>query len=172
MRRTILLLALLALSTGAAWRRGDAYILHRGNEQVAMMSSTIEQMNGLMRRLGHEPYFWARIDGREWVIRDEAFLREAVALWAPVRELKPEEKALNAEERQLDKRIDAIEDHPRTAAPAPGELDQLRARYRDVEQRLRELDHRMEAREKVAEETLRDLVDAAIRDGRAKSITP
>ena len=166
MRRTILLLAVLVLTTAGTWRRGDAYVLHRGDDQVSMTSTTIQQLSALMRRLGNEPYFWTRIDGREWVIRDEAFLRQATELWAPVKALKPELKALSAEERRLDRRLDAISDGDATAAP--GEREQLRDRYRVVERRMRELDEREEALEKVIEAKLRDLVDDAIRDGRAK----
>lgn len=169
MRRTIFLLAVLALTTAAAWRRGDAYVLHRGDTQVTMTSTTINQLVSLMRRLGDGPYLWARIDSREWLIRDDALLREAVALWAPVQALKPEEKAIDAEERQLDHRIDAIEDGK--AKAEPGELARLRERNAVVSRRQRELDQRMEALEKVAEEQLRDLVGKAIRDGRAKDVT-
>ena len=170
MRRTILLLALLALSTGASWRRGDAYMLHVGKTDVTMTSSTID-VNGLVavrRRLGDGSYLWVRLDGREYVIRDEALLREATDLWAPVNALKPEEHELSAEERRLDKRIDAIEDRHATATR--DELEDLRTRYRAVERRLRELDQRSEAMEKQIEAQLRDKIEEWIRDGRAKEL--
>ncbi|HEY6141302.1 MAG TPA: hypothetical protein VI670_26400 [Thermoanaerobaculia bacterium] len=167
MRRTILLLLLLALAAGAAWRRGDAYVLHFGKTDVTMMTgSSIEFFVGLQKRLGGGSYLWTRIDGREYLIRDEAFLRDADALWAPAHALKPEEKALSAEERRLDRRIDAIEDGK--AAGEPGELKRLRERDRVVGARLRELEERSEAMEKEIEAKLRIMVEQAIRDGRAR----
>ena len=80
MRRTILLLALLALSTGAAWRRGDAYMLHVGKTDVTMTSTTVNELVALRRRLGDGSYLWVRLGSREYLIRDEALLRDAAAL--------------------------------------------------------------------------------------------
>ena len=82
--------------------------------------------------------------------------------------MKPEERELSAEESRLDKRIDAIED--RRATAAPGELEQLRARYEAVERRLREVDQREEAMEKEIEAKLRQRIEEWIRDGRAKEL--
>jgi hypothetical protein len=170
MRRTILLLAVLALTTAAAWRRGDAYVLHVGKTDVTMTSShvSIENVVALRHRLGNEPYLWVRIGGREYLIRDDAFLREAAAMWVPVQALEPEQHQIGDEERRLDKRIDAIEDGK--AKRAPGELEELRERYRVVERRQRELDQRSEAMEKVIEAKLRDMVDDAIRNGLAQTL--
>jgi hypothetical protein len=168
MRRTILLLLALGMLTAGAWRRGDAYVLHSGKTDVTMMSNmSIDALVGLHKRLDEStPYFWMRIDGREYLVRDEAFLREATELWAPVQALKPEQKALDAEERRLDRRIDAIEDGD--ARAERGELSRLRERNREVSRRMRELDEREEAMEKVIEAKLRDLAEDAIRDGRAR----
>jgi|GEM_PF-3646412 len=170
MRRTILLLALLALlalATGAAWPRGDAYVLHSGKTDVTMTSSrvSIDSVVAVRKRFGDGPFLWTRIGEREYLIRDEAFLREADALWAPVQALAPEQRALGDEERHLDRRIDAIEDGK--AKGEPGELDRLRERYRAINQRERELDQRSEAMEKVVEAKLRRMIEEAIHDGRA-----
>ncbi len=168
MRRTILLLALLALSTGAAWRRGDAYMLHVGKTDVTMTSTSIDNLVAVRHRLGDGSYLWVRLGGREYLIRDEALLREATALWAPVEALKPEERELSAEESRLDKRIDAIEDHPHAADRS--ELGDLRARFDIVERRLRDVDARIDAMEERIEAQLRDKVEEWIRDGRAKAL--
>jgi hypothetical protein len=72
---------------------------------------------------------------------------------------------LNDEERRLDQRIDAIEDGEATGAS--GELEQLRARDKIVSRRQRELDEREEAMEKVVEARLRQVIEDAIRGGRA-----
>jgi hypothetical protein len=165
----MLFLALLALTTGAAWRRGDGYVLQTENPHMMVNTGiALRELPAMQRRFGHGPYVWARVGGRNYLIRDEAFLRQAAALWAPVDALRPEQDALSAEESRLDKRIDAIEDHPTRAGR--GELPELRERFRDVERRMRDLDQRSEALEKVAEERLRDLVDDAIRDGRAREV--
>lgn len=168
MKRAILLLSLLATMTGAAWRRGDAYVLHVGTTHVTMTSTTMQELPKLLRRLGDGSYLWVRVSGREWMIRDAALLREAAAMWAPVDALAPEQHAVGREESKLDDRIDAIEDGK--AKAAPGELERLRERYKVVSRRERELDERSEALEKVAEAKLRDLVDEAIRDGRATQL--
>jgi len=168
MRRTILLLAFLALTTGAAWRRGDAYVLHADKTNVTMTSVSIRELPALLRRLGDASYLWVRLGSREWLIRDEALLREAAALWAPIEALRPEQDELGAEEGRLDKRIDAIEDGK--AKAEPGELARLHDRNAVVSRRQREIEERSEAMEKVAEAKLRQLVDEAIRDGRAKEL--
>ena len=168
MRRTILLLAFLALTTGAAWRRGDAYVLHAGKTNVTMTSVSIRELPALLRRLGDASYLWVRLGSREWLIRDEALLREAAALWAPIEALRPEQDELGAEESRLDKRIDAIEDGK--AKAEPGELARMRERDAVVSRRQRELDERSEAMEKVVEAKLRQVIDEAIRDGRAKEL--
>ena len=158
------------MMTGAAWQRGDAYMLHAGKTNVTMTSSrvSIRSVVALQKRLGDGRYLWTRIDGREYLIRDEAFLREAVALWAPIDALKPEQRELDAEEERLDDRIDAIEDGD--AKAEPGELERLRERDHVVTRRQRELDQREEALEKVIEAKLRDMVEQAIRDGRAREL--
>ena len=170
MRRTILLLAFLALATGGAWPFGDAYVLHSGKTDVTMTSSrvSIDSVVKVRKRFGDGPFLWTRIGGREYLIRDEAFLRDADELWAPMEALKPEQHALGDEERRLDRRIDAIEDGK--AKGEPGELDRLREQYRVVSRRERELDHRSEAMEKVVEAKLRRMIEEAIRDGRANPL--
>ena len=167
MRRTSLILMLLALTTGAAWQHGDAYVLHSGTTDVTMMrGSSLEFFNGLQQRLGNGSYLWTRIDGRDYLIRDEALLRDAEALWAPAHALKRERKTLQAEEKQLDRRIDAIEDGK--AKAEPGELARLRERDRAISARTRELENRADAMETRIEAKLRIMVEQAIRDGRAR----
>jgi len=168
MRRILLLLPILAFATGAAWRRGDAYVLNSGDTHVTMASGSLSEIAALHERLGDSTYLWVRLSAREWIIRDESILREAVALWAPLQAMRPEQEALNDEEERLDARIDAIEDGKATAAP--GELAALRERDDIVRRRERELDEREEAMEKVVEEKLRHVVDEAIRNGLAKAM--
>jgi len=168
MRRAILLFAVLALTTAGTWRHGDAYVLHAGKTDVVMTSTTMRELPALLRRFGDTPYLWVRLGSREYLIRDEALLRQAVSLWEPVHALSPEQKELGEEEAQLDDRIDAIEDGH--AKASEGELSRLRERYHVVSERMRALDERSEALEKVVEAKLRQLVDEAIRDGRAKEL--
>jgi len=161
----ILLLAILVLGSAAAWSRSDAYILHSGDTDVTMASGSLSDIVALHHRLGDTSYLWVRLGAREYLIRDESILGEAVALWAPIQAMRPEQEALNDEEERLDARIDAIEDGKATAAP--GELAALRARDDIVRRRERELDEREEAMEKVVETKLRQVIDQAIRNGRA-----
>ena len=168
MRRMIMLLAVLALTPAAAWRHGDAYVLHSGDTDVTMTSASIDDLVALKRRLGDDSYLWVRLGSHEYLIRDENVLREAVHLWAPIEAMRPEQESLSEEEERLDARIDAIEDHEGDGAP--GELEQLQARMDVVSRRQRELDDREEAMEKVVEGKLRDLIDETIRSGRAEKL--
>jgi len=134
-----------------------------------MTGMTVDRLVAAHKRFSDSaPYFWMRIDGREYLIRDETFLRQARALWAPVDALKPEQKELDKEERRLDRRIDAIEDGDDRADRS--ELQQLRERNRVVSRRMRELDEREEAMEKVIESKLRDMAEQAIRTGVARPV--
>jgi beta-lactamase regulating signal transducer with metallopeptidase domain len=153
---------------GKAWSRRDAYILHSGKTDVVRTSSTIDEVVAARRRLGAGDYLWVRIGGNEYLIRDESVLEQAEELWAPIEAMKPEQREIAEEERRLDKRIDAIEDHDTTASSE--ELEQLRARDRAVSKRERELDEREEAMERVVEVKLRRLVDDAIRGGHASKL--
>lgn len=155
-------------SKKAAWSRNDAYILRSGETDITRTSSTVEELVAAQRRLPQGPYLWVRLGSREYLIRDETVLDQAVALWAPIEAMKPEQRAVSEEESVLDRRIDAIEDRHATATE--GELEQLRARDRVVSRRERELDQREEALEKVIEADLRQLVDEAIRSGRASRL--
>lgn len=169
MRRLLLLFAILALGGAAAWERGDAYVLRAGRTDVTRSSSSVRELVALRKRLAGVPaYLWVRLGPREYLIRDAAVLREAVALWAPIDALQPEQDAVGEEQRRLDRRIDAIEDQ--AAVPAAGELEALRGRNEVVSRRERELDDQEEALERVAEANLRALVDAAIRAGRAEAL--
>ncbi len=82
-----------------------------------MTSMSIRELPALLRRLGATPYLWVRLGSREWLIRDEALLRQAAAIWPPIEAMKPEQRELGAEEARLDKRIDAIEDGNAKAEP-------------------------------------------------------
>ena len=160
----------LLLLFAAVWPRGDAYILHVGQTNVTLTSSTmaVQDLPAIYRRLGEGSYLWVREGGHEYVTRDPQLLSEAEALWAPAQALKPEERAIDDEERELDHRIDAIEDHRATAEP--GELEKLRARYSVVSRRERELDQKSEAMERQIEADLRQVIDEAIRSGRMKRL--
>ena len=171
MRRALFLPLLLLLATAAAWRPDDAYMLHVGKTDVIKMdvtNRTVREVVALRRRFGDEPFLWTRLAGREYLIRDKALLQQAAELWSPIEAMKPEQHMLGDEIRELDHRIDAIEDHRATGKP--GELQQLRERYETLSRRERELDRRTDEMEKVVEPKLRDLVDEAIRDGRAREL--
>ena len=168
MRRIILLLTIVAFGIAATWRHGDAYVLHSGKTDITMTSVSMSELPALRCRLGNTSYLWVRLGTREYLIRDESVLREAVELWAPIEAMKPEQEALSEEEERLDKRIDAIEDHKATAAS--GELEQLRARNEIVSRRQREIEEREQAMEKVVEAQLRQIIDQAIQSGRAKKL--
>ena len=169
--KRLMALSLLFLATSALARSGDAYILSVGPGPGVTLLTTgisIEDAVSLRKHYGHD-FLWVRRSGRDYLIRDGSFLARAHELFAPLRELEPEQQAVAKEERALDHEIDRLEDaadhHDRTVRDR---LREAREKERVVAERERQLDAREDALEKVAEDALWRMVDQAIRNGTAK----
>lgn len=128
-----------------------AYALVRGNHSISTNMSLDEMLR--LRRLYSGHFLWFRRGGRDYVIRDEALLLRAKALFDPLRSLDPERADLRRRERALDRKERILDDEEE-------ELDRLADRFddedgeeeksgmseserRDLERRQRDLEERM-----------------------------
>ena len=111
----LLLCAGLA-STPAAAARGheDSYILSLGNSTTISNASIEESVRFRGERT--TDFLWARRAGKGYLIEDPATLKEARALFTPLRALEPEqeelrrrEEALDEKERELDRQEEEVD---------------------------------------------------------------
>lgn len=171
----------------------DAYILSQGENSFSTNLS-LEALGAARARLSGD-FMWIRRGGKIYQIRDAKTLREAQALFAPLRQLDPEHEALarrqsllNEEQEALDREQEKIEQEldrlteeeknpERAAARQANERRRrdLEAKVRALESKERELDQiersidaREDALEKRAEEKLWRLIDESITRGIAR----
>ena len=183
MRHIALLFTLLiALSTGADSR--FAYSYQRGSDDgVSIMRGNLDEWLRIKRTLGPGPYLWARLDGREYVVRDAGFLGELEDTFKPHRELDRELRKLTAQMEAHERRIDRLEDEIDDIRDRDDDLssaDEARLRVleselreaeralRPLEQRERELERREDEIDRRVDAALEELVKKAVRDGIAR----
>jgi hypothetical protein len=171
--RTMLALALLLAAGAAQADSRGAYVLCSSGSpgcRILISSQTsVRTIKAVRSRYGSASFLWVRIDGREYVIRDRAFLDRADVLFAPLHALEPEQAKVGQEEKALDREEERLEklagdDETRVRDL----LRELERKQRDVEAREKVLDDREEELERVAEDDLWRMVDEAIRGGVAK----
>jgi chromosome segregation ATPase len=183
------LLALYAVparagEAGQPVSRHDSYVLVRGDHGSSISSGSLEDVRATRRRYSGD-FLWARRGSREVVIRDSKTLDEAASCFETLRELEPEQQALERRQRDLEKRQNAIdrqqeendreldrlsdEDDEDAAAPAVSEEDRRRLedRRREIESRARELESEERALE-TEERTLDERSDALEKEAEAR----
>lgn len=192
MRRTIALLFLLiaALSLSAAemsymFKRGDRSYIVTGNINVTNIGSLTRRFSG--------DYLWAKIGGREYLIREDAVLAEARRAFAEVeanqekyhaleKRMRPVERRYDLLEEQHDELSDNLSDHPERYSAA--EERDLERRIREIEAQMRPLaaelevfeqqeqllDDKQERLEDAAEKKLREIIERAIAGGVAEKL--
>jgi len=157
------------LATGPAalaHGREDAYILSFGNS-MTVSSVSIEEYENLRGRRPAD-FLWFRRGGKAYLVEDPATLKEARALFAPLRALDPEreelrrrQEALDEQDQELDQRedevdrkldVDSAENDGDEDAVAPTalseadrhelhqEMSEIRAHQREVQAADRDLD--------------------------------
>jgi Skp family chaperone for outer membrane proteins len=184
MRRLILLL-LLAVPLLAGDRFSYAYSRPSGNATIS--KGSLEQVLKLRKRYTGE-YLWARLDGRQYLIRDASALAEVRRAFVPLQQLEPYERALEAkmkpfedQEERLESELDDLTDRDEddddlTAAEEArvrtlrAELRKLRLDLRAFEAEERELDEKEEALEVVFDAEVERIVKRAIRTGVAERL--
>jgi len=172
MRTALALTVLLAAGAAQAGSRGAYVLCSSGSPGCRILisgQSSVRNITSVRARYGASPFLWVRIDGREYVIRDRAFLDRTDVLFAPIHALEPEQAKVSREEEVLDKEeehLEQVAEHD--GARVHDRLHDVARQLRDVEAREKVLDDREEGLERVAENDLWRMVDEAIRSGMAK----
>jgi len=91
---------------GYSWSyhsNGDSWILLYGNDSSTMMSGTTGDLEKLKRLRGDskEAILWFRHDGKEYVVRDAAVLKQAKEIFRPQMELGAKQGELGARQGAL-----------------------------------------------------------------------
>jgi hypothetical protein len=177
--------AVVSGGTGEASRpaaAGDSYMLVRG-EHWSISSGSLADLRAIRRRFSGD-FLWARRGDREVLIRDPKALGEAVSFFDALREIEPDQEALDRRQRDLERRQNALDrqeeendreldrmsdDDEDGSAPAASNEDRRRLedRRRELESRGRELE--TEERSLEAEErSLDERADALEKEAEAR----
>jgi len=193
MRRALAILLLLAAALALPLAAGDmSYIFKRGDSSYTVTGHVnIRNINAMVNRWPGD-YLWAKIDGREYLIRDNATMSEARKAFAQLDANQAEYHAIERKMRPVEKKHDELEESIDDLSDRLGDDDDLTAaerrrmetRLRDLEQQikpleaqLRELereeerfDEKQEKLEEVAEARLGEIIRRAIRTGVAERV--
>jgi septal ring factor EnvC (AmiA/AmiB activator) len=191
MRRTLAILLLLAAALPLA-ASDMSYIFKRGDRQYIVTGNLSVHNIGSMTRRWSGDYLWANLDGREYLIRDDATMTEARKAFAQVEANQVEYHAIEAKMRPIEKKHDELERSADKLSDRLGDDDDLTAsERRQMETRLRELEQQMkpleaqlrelereeerfdekqEKLEEVAEARLEEIIRRAIRQGVAERV--
>lgn len=184
MRRLILIL-LLALSVSAEQRFSYVYTKDSaGNWTIAR--GNVDDIVRLKKRY-NGAYVWARVDGREYLIRDAATLDEVRRAAGPLQELEPQQrsiarriKPLERQQEKLEDELDELtdrDDDERLTAAEHARIRDLRSQIRELERQLRpleqeerQIDRREEELDRVFDDEIERIVKRAIRLGTAERV--
>jgi hypothetical protein len=192
MRLTIALLLLLAtmFALSAAemsyiFKRGETTYIAAGNINIANIGSLTGRFKG--------DYLWAKIDGREYLIRDAATMDEARRAFVEVEanqelyhaltaRMEPLEAKYEALEEQEEELSDSLGDEPenyteaekrameRRIAALEEQMRPLEAQLRELERQEEVLDDKEERLEEAAEKKLQVIIRKAIARGAAEKL--
>ena len=184
----LLLAATLTLSASEmsyVFKRGDRSYIVTGNMAIHNIGPVTKRWSG--------DFLWAKIDGREYLIRDDAILAEARRAFSEVEvnqehyhaleaKMRPVERRHSVLEKEHDQLTDSLSDEPERYTAA--QEREMERRIREIEQRMRPLeeelraleeqeevlDGRQERLEEVAEKKLRGIIERAIARGAAERL--
>lgn len=183
MRRLATLLVLLTALAALAEDHFTYVYRPDGNRKALHLRGSISALDRVQRKLETGPYLWARLDGREYVVRNAAVLAEVKKAFAPLDVFELEQRALARKMEPFERRAEELEDQVDRLADTEDELSaadeerlrvleqqlrQAERQLRPFEEQERELDRREEALEAVAEEALQRIIERAIRTGTAE----
>lgn len=84
------------------WADGDSYILMLESGRSTMMHGSTDDLHRARKlRLDGQPLLYVRRDGREYVVRDAALLRQAEAIFKPQAELGKKQGELGSRQGAL-----------------------------------------------------------------------
>lgn len=174
----------------AGWAASDSYILMRAGENASLMmhGSTDDLRRARALRTGGEPLLYVRRDGKAYLIRDAATLRQADAIFAPQQALGRQQAALGSRQAGLGSRQAALGGRQaelssrQVAARRPSadfsreqeELGRQQAALGEQQRALGEQQARLGEEQarlaRAAQAKFRALVDASLRRGVAREI--
>ncbi len=193
MRKAIALLLFLAATLALSGADKMSYIFKRGDTTYMVTGNiNIRNIGKLTGRFSGN-YLWAKIAGREYLIRDQAVLAEAGRAFVQVeanqekyhaleKKMRPVERRHDALEEQHDDLTDSLSDHPERYTAAEerdmerrireieAQMRPLEAELRVLEQQEEVLDDKQEQLEEVAEKELRKIIERAIARGAAEKL--
>src|SRR5688572_15305301 len=166
MRRSLLFSFLLAVALSAfGGGRGFTYVYARGGgSTITLTHGTLDEVLRLQKRFSGT-YLWARLSGREFLIRDAAMLAEVARAARPIEALEPDYRRLQGRMKPLERRQDQLE-HQLDAIHDGEDGDRssirtLESQLRAIERELRVYE-REEARLDRRQEVLEQTFDAAV----------
>ena len=190
MRRLLALLLLLAAALTLSARSGSglSYMFRRGDSQIISGNLPIDGLGRLADRYKGD-FLWARVDGREYLIRDAATLAAARGAFLEVdafharyhgihEKMKPVERRHRSLERQIDDLGDTLSDDDDLTraqraemeaklAKLEAEMKPVQAELQRLETQEEKLDREMEPLEEAAERRLEEIILDAILRGLA-----
>lgn len=194
MRKPLALLLLLAAALTLSAAETMRYILKRGESSHAVLGGNINVNNidKLLNRFDGD-YLWAKIDGKEYLIRDRNVMNEAARAFVHVeanqaeyhaleRRMRPIERKHDQLEETIDDLGDGLSDHPERYSETEErnielqirrleeQMKPLEAQLRELEREEERLDQKQETLEEAAEKQLEQIIRKAIRSGAAKPL--
>jgi hypothetical protein len=191
MRRTIALL--LLLTTAVALSAAEmTYVFRRGDSYTTGGNLNFDRIGSFGKRWSGD-FLWAKIDGKQYLIRDAGTLSDARQAFVHVEanqekyhalhaRMQPIEKKHRALERKHDDLSDSLSDEPERYTAAQERV--LERQIREIEQQMRPLeaelraleeqeeifDQKEEVLEEAAEKKLREIIERAIARGAAEKL--
>jgi predicted nucleic acid-binding Zn-ribbon protein len=172
---------LLAVPLGAD---DFSYVYTHPDGNTLVSTGNLDEVLRLRKQLPR-PSLWARIDGREYVVRDAAVLEEVekaygplAALHGPMEELRTKMRRIEKREERLEDEADALSDsEEKRSAAEETRLRELRRAFREIRDELRpleieerRLDDREEALSKVFDGEVERIVRRGVRSGTAERV--
>lgn len=167
MRAKLLVLTLVFAAAALAGDHNFPYVFKRGGGSITRVNGSLEQFTRIKRRFTGD-YIWARVQGGEFLIRDQAVLAEGERLFAPVRELEPAARAAEERLRPLEEKADRLSDDE--SDDHEDELKALEPALEAAAKEVERIDDEMERREAIAEKKFEQIVMAAIKAGKAERV--
>ena len=186
MRRILLVSILLLTALSALGKERFSYIYSPGPGSETISMGDLETIVRVARQY-RSPYLWAQLDGRRYLIRNDALLAEAHQAMAPLRALEPEREALRRKMKPVERRYERIEDEiddltdrdddeELTASERDrlrhlqNEIRALRPELRAYEREEERLDKKQDALDEPVDSAMKAIVQKAIRNGLAERV--
>jgi predicted nucleic acid-binding Zn-ribbon protein len=166
------------------FKRGDRSYVVAGNFNIHNIEKVVNRWDGA--------YLWAKLDGREYLIRDNGVMDEARKAFAHLEANQAESDAIEARMRPVEKRVDELErsidklsdrigdDEDLTASERRAletrvrelekQMKPLEAQLRELEREEERFDQKQEVLEEAAEKKLEEIIRRAIARGAAERL--